>query len=112
MLDTSPSADKLAALRARIGALQEQEARLSLDFIETGDTGVFEGRHCDVLVQREETREFAPDRLPVEIRRDPHYWKTRFRTQIKVREHMSAPATDMWDDGDIIDLVNHGGVYS
>ncbi|MDE0589305.1 hypothetical protein OU789_05135 [Halocynthiibacter sp. C4] len=111
MLETHPSADRLAALRDRIGTLKEEEMRLSLRFIQERDTRVFKGRRCDVLVEQEESREFDPGRLPAEIRRDPHYWTTRFRTHIKVRNRFT-PSDDMYiGHGEVIDLTKQGGVY-
>lgn len=108
MLDLHPSADRLAALRSRISALKEEEARLRVSFLENGDYGVHSGHTCNVIVEREEAREFDPSRLPIEIRLDPRYWTTRFRTQINIQEKSSSCE---WQNDDVIDLVEHGGVF-
>jgi hypothetical protein len=108
MLDTDQPADRLAAIRSCISDLKEEEARLRIGFLEEGDYGVFKGETCNVIVEREEAREFDPSRLPMEVRLDPRYWTTRFRTYVHVQEKSQHPA---WQDEAVIDLVRQGGVY-
>ncbi len=109
MLNHHPPADRLAAIRARIEALEEEEAKLRIAFLENGDYGLFPGHDCNVVVEREEAREFDPSRLPVEIRLDPQYWTTRFRTHVTVQE--KSPMGE-WEDDDVIELVDRGqGTY-
>lgn len=107
MLDQQPSADRLATIRSRIAALEE-EARLRISFLENGDFGIHSGRTCNVIVEREEAREFDPNRLPIEVRLDPRYWTTRFRTNVSIQEKSDA---FVWQDDNVIDLVEQGGIY-
>lgn len=108
MLNQQPSADRLAAIRARISTLKEEEARLRIRYLENGDYGVHPGNTCNVIVEREEAREFDPSRLPIEVCLDPRYWTTRFRTQISIQEKSEIQE---WQDDSVIDLQQHGGVY-
>lgn len=108
MLHQQPTADRLAAIRSRISDLEEEEARLRITFLEDGDYGVHPGHTCNVIVEREEAREFDPSRLPIEIRLDPRYWTTRFRTQISIQEKSERQE---WHDESVIDLVEQGGVF-
>lgn len=109
MLNQQPSADRLAAIRSRITALEEEEARLRISFLENGDYGVHPGNTCNVIVEREEAREFDPSRLPIEVRLDPRYWTTRYRTQVSIQEKSNFQE---WQDDSVIDLHQHGGVFS
>lgn len=108
MLNQQPTADRLATVRSRISALEEEEARLNISFLENGDYGVHFGNTCNVVVEREEAREFDPSRLPIEVRLDPKYWTTRFRTQISIQEK---PKIGEWQDDRVIDLYEQGGIY-
>lgn len=108
MLNQQPTADRLATVRSRISALEEEEARLNISFLENGDYGVHLGNTCNVVVEREEAREFDPSRLPIEVRLDPKYWTTRFRTQISIQEK---PKIGEWQDDRVIDLYEQGGIY-
>ncbi|MCA2010246.1 hypothetical protein LCM17_02005 [Cereibacter sphaeroides] len=87
--------DEFAALKSEIRRLEARAAALRIDFLEGGPaarSGLRSERH-ELMVREEFRRTLVPDRLPIRILDDPHFWDTRVAAVVTIRRLTPEPVT-------------------
>lgn len=91
--------DEFAHLKAEIHRLDQRASALREDFLQGGPAALLglRSRDHEVLVREQFRRTILPDRLPLSILDDPHYWETRVKAIVTVRRLLDAnfPRTRM-----------------